>query len=294
MLDSEVEFNSLRSGRSFAKLDLKFENSPKMDYYGQGPDSSESDRSSYLLEDLALDANVGFTVLRGLRLGLTAGGVSVHTGPGKRGGVPTTQDLFPIEDLPGLEADTDYVRWGGFVALDRRDNRYGPRSGFIAALRHRKYSDITRHQYSFRQADFEYQQYIPYFNKSRVIALRLAAALAYSYNEDAIPIYFQPTLGGNDNLRAYARYRFYDNHLIFASLEHRWYVFSGLDMAVFADAGKVAASRSELGLSDLRYGGGIGFRFKFKNATIMRIDFAAGDEGFRAMWTFSDAFKVDY
>jgi hypothetical protein len=57
MLDTELEFNSLRSDRSFANFDVKFENSPKMDYYGQGNDSAKSDRSSYLLEDLAGDTS---------------------------------------------------------------------------------------------------------------------------------------------------------------------------------------------------------------------------------------------
>jgi len=294
MLDSEVEFNSLRSNRSFAKLYLKFENSPKMDYYGQGNDSARSDRSSYLLEDFAADTDFGLTIFRGLRMGLTGGFVTVHTGPGKRGGVPTAQEQFPIELLPGLEADTDFARWGGFVALDHRDNPYGPRSGGILAVRFRKYADVTRHKYSFRQSDLEFQQFFPYFNKSRVIALRIAAVLSFSQNDEGVPIYFQPTLGGNDDLRAFARYRFHDDHLLFASIEHRWYVFSGLDMAIFADAGKVVPHKSLLGVTTLRYGGGIGFRAKFKDSTIMRIDFAYGREGFRTMWTFSDIFKVSY
>jgi outer membrane protein assembly factor BamA len=265
-----------------------------MDYFGQGNESSADDRSSYLLEDLAVDTNLGLTVFRGLRLGLTAGFVSIHTGPGKRGGVPATQDAFPIETLPGLEADSDFGRWGAFLALDYRDNPYGPRSGGILATRYRQYADVTRHVYSFHQTDLEFQQYIPYFNRSRVIALRVAAVMTFSENDASVPIYFQPTLGGNDDLRGYARYRFRDNHTIFASVEHRWYVFSGLDMAVFADAGKAVPHKSQLNAAELRYSGGIGFRAKFKNATIMRIDFAQGREGFRAMWTFSDIFKVNY
>ena len=294
MLDAELGFNSLRSDRSFAKLYVKFEHSPQMDYFGQGNESSADDRSSYLLEDLAVDTNLGLTVFRGLRLGLTAGVVSVHTGPGKRNGVPKTEDHFPLETLPGLEADSDFGRWGSFLALDYRDNPYGPRSGGILAARFRQYADVTRHVYSFRQTDLEFQQFIPYYNRSRVIALRLAAVMTFSDNDASVPIYFQPTLGGNDDLRGYARYRFHDNHTIFASVEHRWYVFSGLDMAVFADAGKAVPHKSQLNAAELRYSGGIGFRAKFKNATIMRIDFAQGREGFRAMWTFSDIFKVNY
>lgn len=292
MLDGKLEFNGLRSTRSFGDVYLKYEHSPHIDYYGQGPRSSVDAVSSYKLDDLALDANVGFTLARGLRLGLTGGGVSVRTGPGARTDNPATQDTFPIERLPGLEHDTDYARWGGFLSFDRLDDPDGPRSGFLGAVRLRTYADVSRHTYSFRQADIDVQQFIPYYNKSRVIALRLSSVMSYAYGTEGVPIYFQPTLGGNDDLRAFSRYRFTDNHRVFGTVEHRWYVMSALDMALFFDAGKVARSRSDLQFSDLQYGGGVGFRFKFKNATVMRIDLAKGSEGFRAMWTFSDAFLV--
>ena len=68
--------------------------------------------------------------------------------------------------------------------------------------------------------------------------------------------------------------------------------FTALDVALFADAGTVAAERAEVDFSDMRYSGGIGFRFRLQNSVIMRIDFAFGNEGARFMWTFADIFKL--
>ena len=67
-----------------------------------------------------------------------------------------------------------------------------------------------------------------------------------------------------------------------------------MDMAVFADAGKVIPRKQDLNFSDLRGSFGVGFRTRLRDGVIMRTDFAYGDEGFRMMWTFSDIFSIDY
>jgi outer membrane protein assembly factor BamA len=186
------------------------------------------------------------------------------------------------------------VRWGGFLYYDWRDYQGGPKSGGVYGVRFRQSSDRELKKYSFKQTEFEFQQYIPYFNKTRTIAMRLAVVLSFPTEGDAVPFYSQPTIGGNDNLRGFARYRFYGDHSILASIEHRWYAFSGLDMAIFADAGKVVPRKAEIDFTDLRVSGGIGFRARLQNSVVMRVDFAYGNEGFRFMWTFSDIYKLRY
>jgi outer membrane protein assembly factor BamA len=58
-----------------------------------------------------------------------------------------------------------------------------------------------------------------------------------------MPFYFMPTLGGNDTLRGFREYRFRGPHAILAQGEYRWEIWSGLDGALFYDAGKVADRR---------------------------------------------------
>ena len=73
--------------------------------------------------------------------------------------------------------------------------------------------------------------------------------------------------------------------------QHRWHAFSGLDMALFVDAGKVIPRKADIDFGNLKYSGGIGFRARIQGNVFMRIDFAGGPEGFRWMWTFSDIYK---
>jgi len=109
-----------------------------------------------------------------------------------------------------------------------------------------------------------------------------------------VPVYFMPSIGGNDSLRGFARDRFRDNNSLFFSAEHRWYVFRGLDLAIFGDAGEVAAQRGDLDFSHLEAGWGIGLRTRIRNTVFMRTDFAFSREGFQVHWTFRDVFRTDY
>jgi hypothetical protein len=52
-----------------------------------------------------------------------------------------------------------------------------------------------------------------------------------------------------------------------------------MDTAIFYDAGKVTASRSDLDLEDLKSDYGIGFRLHGPAATPLRIELAKSNEG---------------
>ncbi len=292
LVDFQLTFPKLQTEQAFFTFSAKYENSPQLDFYGKGPDSSKDDRTSYRGETVGFSVNAGYKLGGILGLGITGGMINIHTGPGKRGGVPSTEEIFDQDDTPGLGEDTYYAYLGGFMFIDYLDSQVGPRSGGLYGYRIRQFTDMDLKKFSNRQVDFELQQYIPYFNKTRVIALRALVTLAFENSGNTIPFYAQPKLGGNDSLRGFQRYRFYDKHAMVLTAEHRWHAFSGLDMAIFADAGKVASRKADLDLTKLEASYGFGFRFKLNEAYFMRIDFAGGREGFRFMWTFSDIFKV--
>src|SRR5262245_48358761 len=292
MADFELDFKSLRSERSFVNWYSKFESSPHLDYFGQGNESDANDPTSYLLNDLTTDVNAGFQPTRFLRLGFTGGIMDVHTGSGKRSGVPSIEERFDSTTAPGLGDDPVFARWGGFVSFDHRDARSGPRSGGLYGVRFRQFDDLDFGKYSFRQVQLEAQHYLPYFNRTRVIAVRASTVLSFPDSGQVVPYYLQPTIGGNNDVRGFPRYRYHDNHSVFFSAEHRWHAFTGLDAALFVDAGKVIARKADVDLSDLKVSGGFGFRVRVADAVVMRMEIAAGPEGVRTMWTFSDIYKV--
>jgi outer membrane protein assembly factor BamA len=293
MLDLNADFNGLRTRRTALRWYTKYEHSPEIDYYGRGNSSSKDDRTSYRYDDLSSDFFGSFEAARYLHLGVTGGYFQAHTARSDEDGPPPIDEAFAPDAIPGFGNDTDFTRIGAFGYFDSRDSQTGPRSGAVYGVQYREYWDVQRKTFAFRQVQIEAQQYFPYFNRGRVVAVRGAVILTYPKGDDAVPFYLQPMLGGSDELRGFGPYRFRDYHSLSLGLEHRWHAFSVLDMALFADAGKVVPLKKELTPERLHFDGGIGFRFRLRSAILSRIDFAGSDEGFRMVWTFSDVFSAN-
>jgi hypothetical protein len=118
--------------------------------------------------------------------------------------VPSIEENFD-KTAPGLGDNPTFARWGTFIYFDHRDAQSGPRSGGVYGVRFRQYADLDFDRYSFRQVEFEAQHYLPYFNKTRVLALRATTVLSFPTEGQVVPFYLQPTIGGNDNLRGFPR-----------------------------------------------------------------------------------------
>jgi outer membrane protein assembly factor BamA len=294
MLDAEVDFQGFRTDRTFLRWYTRYEHSPQIDYFGQGNNSSDANRTSYRYDDFSSDLNASFALTPRVHLGATGGYFDTHTAPSGEDGVPPIDEAFSPDTLPGLGKDTNYTRIGFFAYYDSRDSLTGPRRGGLFVARYREYWDVGRKQFAFRQTEFEAQKFVPYFNGGRVLAFRASVVLSFPKADGSVPIYLQPTLGGSDELRGFVPYRFKDYHSINLTAEHRWHAFSLLDMALFADAGKVVPVKRDLDVSRLHYSGGIGFRLRLHSAIVSRIDLAGSSEGLRMIWTFSDIFHPNF
>ncbi len=78
--------------------------------------------------------------------------------------------------------------------------------------------------------------------------------------------------------------------MIVANVEYRWESFSGLDMALFFDAGKVTSRRSDINFRNLETAAGFGFRFNVRNATFIRLDTGFSREGVQIWFKFANPF----
>ena len=96
-----------------------------------------------------------------------------------------------------------------------------------------------------------------------------------------VPYYLLPSLGGSRRHRGYSDFRFQDENLLLVSGEYRWMPSRIVDMALFVDAGKVARDRADLDFSHLKTAYGIGLRIHGPALTPLRIDVAHADEGWR-------------
>jgi outer membrane translocation and assembly module TamA len=92
-------------------------------------------------------------------------------------------------------------------------------------------------------------------------------------------------------LRSVRDFRFRDTNMLAVNVEYRWEAFSGLDMALFTDVGKVASRSGDLDFGDLEHAYGIGFRFNTYRSVFLRLDVAvAGLEAPRLFIKFNKAF----
>jgi outer membrane protein assembly factor BamA len=291
LFDFNLDFQGLKTERTAVRWYTKYESSRDIDFYGLGNDSPKENRTSFSYDDLTTDVDAAYQALRHLEVGFTTGYLHADSSRGHDDFTPI-DELFPPDQIPGFNEDTQFTRIGAFVDFDYRDSKTGPRSGGVLGMRYREYWDVDRRTFAFRQTEYEFQQYIPYFNKGRVIALRSAVVLTFPKEGNEVPIYLQPVLGGNDDLRGFGGYRFRDNHSVYVGVEHRWHASSTLEMSAFLDAGKVVPLKRNIDPSRMNYSGGIGFRVRVRSAIVSRTDFAVSREGFRMVWTFSDIFKT--
>jgi len=290
LVDGELQVNRFRrSADTFLDVYTKYEQSPQVDYYGLGAESRKDDRTRYQLNTASIDLRAGYRFTRSLNAGIDLGLGGVHTGPTSGGEIPSIETKFDQATAPGLFDDTTFASWGGFAGYDTRDVIRGPRAGGFYGIEFRRYVDLDAGTYTHRQLSLEGQHFFPYFNKQRVIAVFVKTRFAYSGRDDGIvPFYLLPQLGGNFDLRGFNQYRFYDNNAFMAALEHRWYVFSGLEAVAFVDAGKTVPEKGHIDFNALNYSGGLGMRVRLRGAVVLRMDVARSREGVRWIWSLSD------
>jgi outer membrane protein assembly factor BamA len=265
-------------------------NYSQIDYFGPGPRSQKSSRTDYRLEDTAIDAALGVKPVKQLQLGGSVGYLWTNVGPGTSDQFPSTDQVFPPSVTPGIDLQTNFLRYGPFAQVDYLDNPDAPAGGGLYTFQYTWYRDQDLNLNSLQRIDAEIQQYFGFFNKTRVLALRAKTSLVSADRGNTVPFYMQSIVGGSEDLRGFLPFRFYDNNSFVLNAEYRWHVVSLMDMALFADGGKVFPRRGQLNFSNLEGDGGIGFRFNLKGRPFLRIDIAGSHEGFQFWFKFNDIF----
>jgi hypothetical protein len=288
--EAHLSFPRLLNRRGFLDLQTTWRNYPGVNYYGPGPDSSRQNQTGYRLEDAHHGFDFGLRPIPHLRLGVSGGYLNVNIGPGADDRFLGTELLFTPAEAPGIDRQTNFLRGGLLAEYDWRDTPGGARIGGLYSARFDYLSDRNLALHTHRRLRLEAQQYVPFFNRRRVFALRALSVLTYENAGQQVPFYLQPTVGGSDDLRGFQPFRFHDNNMLVLNAEYRWEIFTGLDGALFYDAGKVFHRRSQLNLHDLEGSAGFGFRVNVGNSVFMRIDVGFSHEGAQVWLKFKDVF----
>src|SRR5688500_7965837 len=105
-----------------------------------------------------------------------------------------------------------------------------------------------------------------------------------------VPVMLGPFLGSGTTLRGFANRRFSDRNRLLLSGEYRWRPSRYLDMALFMDAGQVAAHRRDFRTEAFDVAWGVGARFHGPTFNALRVELARSREGIRLVFSGSQPF----
>jgi outer membrane protein assembly factor BamA len=184
--------------------------------------------------------------------------------------------VFGPADAPGVLVQPDFFRYSATLDVNNRAPLGNPRRGGRYAVTYHRFDDTEIDLFSFNRVDIDLQHYVPIVRDRRVLALHARAVMTDADAGAEVPFYFQPTLGGPDDLRGFRHFRFRDRNTLLFQAEYRWEIFTAVDGALFYDIGKVAPRRQDFHLSDFERDFGIGFRFGTANGVFLRVEGAFG------------------
>jgi hypothetical protein len=271
----------------YIELSARRRDFPQQDFFGIGPGSAESARSNYALRDSFVQVAGGLRLDR-FTAGLGVGYLNPSVGAGRDDGMPSTTEVFPPGQVPGLAVQPSFLVLEPFVEWTTVEPPIEDWSGGRYRVSFARYSDRDLRRYSFARWDVDARQYIPFFGGTRRIALRARATSSIADDGDVVPFYLQPTLGGATTLRAFRTFRFQDDSALLLQAEYRWRINELVTAALFYDAGAVAPRLNGLGRLETSWG--FGFRGGTRTGVVFRADVAFGREGPRLLLRFEDAF----
>jgi hypothetical protein len=273
--EARLTFPNLAHKRLLIETWAAHRDYPQEQFFGIGPASARDRQTSYAIRSDLFGGRLGVRPHPFVLVGGALEYLNPRLGRGKDGRVPSIEDRFDASSAPGLGESVDYVRSMGFLEIDYREPKNARRGGWYRVDLSR-FDDRTTGRFTINRLDTDLRQFAGFLAGRRVIATRLFVSTSESGPDSVMPFYLMPTLGGNDTLRGFREYRFRGPHALLAQAEYRWEIWSGLDGALFYDAGKVADRRADLDFRNLERDYGVGFRFNTDEGIVFRVDAGFG------------------
>ena len=281
--EARLRFPQLANGHIDVQGYARRHEYPQEDFFGLGPDSRRIAHSDYSLDATTIGGRAGVRPAPIMTIGGGVEHVQPRVGGGTDDSLPSIFVRFDEATAPGVTGQPNYVRSLAFVDIDWR-RPLNARNGGWYRLEFSHYDDRKGSGYTFDRFDVDVRQFVSFLSERRVLVGRVFVSSADVQNANQVPFYLMPTLGGNDSLRGYRDYRFRGPNALLLQGEYRFEIWSGLDAALFYDAGKVAMHRGELDFKDLERDYGFGFRFNTDKGIVVRVDAAFGSRDGKHLW----------
>jgi hypothetical protein len=284
-LEAEFMAPRLFNRRGAMTLTGGWREATQVGFYGIGTENtSDNDRSNYAFDQPYGSATVDFWPAR--KLLLLRGGLELstwNTAPGG-GTAKSVDEVYTAATLPGLGAAPTYLHSQLTIALDSRPSPGYARRGSFFGVTYNDFHDRGG-KFGFNRLDYEATQHVPILKETWVLSLHARAELAAGAEDQTVPYFMMPALGGGSSLRGFTSWRFRDLNSLLLQAEWRVIGSRAIDMALFYDAGRVAPRRQDLTSAPLKSDYGVGFRLHGRVATPLRIEIAHGNEGFSLVFS---------
>jgi hypothetical protein len=264
---ARFELPKLARSRIGLGTQLRIQDFSRVRFFDDGPQSIEESGRNYHLKSKQV---AGYATLRPARW-LELEGETSWFDVNADGFVPAPESLT-------------FVTTGATLTADGRDFPQHPTRGGVARVGVVRYDDRDGGAFTFKQYQADVAGFVP-FGGSRVV-LALHGWAVGSPDNDNVPFYFQPTLGGATTLRSFPNYRFHDRTAAAANVELRLALMTHMDLAFFADAGNVAPRFRDLNMDKRSYGTGL--RLHTRRMTYAMVDVAHGNEGWQLLLRLND------
>ena len=261
----------------------------QVNFYGTGMDTTPADQAQYGFKQ---GRGAALLTVRPTQRYLTvAGGFEVTrwSPEDATGTAPPVESIYTPTTLPGLGATVTYLHTQATVGFDMRQAAgYARRGGFYGVTAHDYHDRDDR--FSYRELDYDAIQHIPILRESWVLSLHGRAETTISRDNQDVPYFLLPHLGGGSTLRGFESWRFRDRNKLLLQAEWRIMVNRFMDTAVFYDAGKVGAHKDDIDFNGLKSDYGFGARFHTPFMTVLRVEVARSNETTRLVVSTSPVF----
>ncbi len=272
-----VKLPSFANNRVSVELRANWLDAPSVAFFGTGNESSKGDRTGLFYKTTTVGVTARVQPAKYFTMGGGVDAIQMESGPTAAGSAL-------------LLANPSYRRTRVFAEVDSRTSPGYTTRGGLYRVEWADYRQTNTGAYSFNRLDAEVRQFVPLMRESWVLAFRALASTTSTASGHDVPYVLMPDLGGSHTLRGYPTWRFRDRNRVLLTGEYRWRAGRVVDMALFIDAGKVAAKASDLDFRDFRKTYGLGMSFHTVASTVMRVELARTKEGPSLGISFSPTF----
>jgi len=281
----QFTLNDFIAQDNYLKSTLRYQDSHKEDYFGQGPNLSIADGMSFSLDEVSYALAIGREIAPQTTL--------------EFGGVVSSVDVSEARDndkrhintlpstTPGIKG-ADLFGIGISLEHDTRDSVTDPHTGGFQRLKIGHYEGINGDDFGYTKYRFDIAEffpigeYLPFLYWDSVIAVRAGGEYNDDLNDDAIPFFDLARLGGAETVRGFQYNRFFDEGNLFYGAEYRYNIWGmrqyKVDATIFYDGGWIFDEITEIELQKHKGSYGIGFRFIFPRVTFL-MEGAHSSEG---------------